>query len=193
MHNEATARAAGWTLWILLAAIAALPHGLPAAEKPAASSPQPPYSWRGIEGQGVFPAKDLVTSFSADAEGKGQNIVWRVALPNWGANAPIVLKDRVFVLCQEGVDIECPQLLCLDANTGKLLWQKPVDHLDAWPEAKAKEAKEMRRKEHLRWAKYMRWWNKLFWDSEREGLGKGRAGHVSGKPAEPPAEMLPVL
>jgi len=134
---------------------------------------QSPYSWRGIAGQGVFPAKDLVTSFAADAEGKGQNIVWRIPLPAWGANAPIVVKDKVFVMCQEGGAIEAPQLLCLDVNTGKLLWQQPVDHLDAWPEAKQKEAKEIRRKEFARWSDYMRWWNKLYWDNAKNTWKEG--------------------
>lgn len=138
----------------------------------AADTATSPYSWRG-DGRGVFPAKGLVTSFSADATGKGSNILWRTALPNWGGNAPIAVKDKVFVMCQEGVDIECPQLLCLDVNTGKIFWQKPVDHLDAWPVEKAKEAKEIRRREFAHWAKYMRWWNKLYWDNAKDTWKEG--------------------
>jgi outer membrane protein assembly factor BamB len=150
------------------------------------------YSWRG-DGQGVFPAKGLVTTFKGGPDGKGTNIVWRSALPNWGGNAPIVVKDRVFVMCQEGVDIECPQLLCLDVNTGNILWRKPVDHLDAWPVEKATEAKAMRRQEHVRWAKYMRWWNKIYWDNQANKWIANRAGSARDKPQQVPAEMIPLL
>jgi|GEM_PF-3639481 len=167
----------------------------PAAIAPAGGNGQPPYSWRGINGSGVFPAQGIVTEFhdlAADvvisvkdpkkgvrkvdlpgAPGSRKNIVWRTTLPHWGQNTPVAVQDRVFVLCEEGWKSDAPLLVCLDVKDGKILWQQPVDHLDAWPfdsaqggpADKAKVAKETRAK-HLRyWREAMTWWNRLFWDN----------------------------
>jgi outer membrane protein assembly factor BamB len=154
-------------------------------------APQPPYSWRGIDGSGVFPAKDLVSEFwdlapdmlveAKDRSGRAikldlpakpgsrKNIVWRTALPHWGQNAPVVVKDRVFVMCDEGWKNDAPVLLCLDVNTGKILWQREVDHLDAWPADKAAEGRTWRAKDHEYWRAYMRAWNALYWDDVKNG------------------------
>ena len=159
----------------------------PSAIAPAGGNGQPPYSWRGINGSGVFPAKDLVSEFwdiapdvvtsvkdakgverkltLPGAPGSRKNIVWRTTLPHWGQNTPVAVQDRVFVLCQEGWKSDAPLLVCLDVKDGKILWQQPVDHLDAWPTDKATVAKETRAK-HLRyWREAMTWWNRLFWDN----------------------------
>jgi outer membrane protein assembly factor BamB len=173
---------------------------------------QPPYSWRGINGSGVFPAHGLVTEFhdlapDMTVEGGGKtltlpgkpgerkNIVWRTTLPHWGQNAPVVVQDRVFVLCDEGWKSDAPLLVCLDARDGKILWQQPVDHLDAWPADKAKVAKECRAKEVARYSKYMTWWNRLYWDNEKNGwaakpvasgkmFGPGQPESFTASPAE---------
>ena len=163
----------------------------PAAIGPAGGNGQPPYSWRGINGSGVFPAQGIVTEFhdlAADvvttvkdakkgelkvtlpgAPGSRKNIVWRTTLPHLGQNSPVVVKDRVFVLCEEGWKSDAPLLVCCDVKDGKILWQQPVDHLDAWPADKAAEARTWRAKEHARWRKAMTWWNKLYWDNEKNG------------------------
>lgn len=155
---------------------------------------QPPYNWRGVDGSGVFPAKDLVTSFAEIAEdytaeelqkmripatfkpGMRKNVVWRTLLPNWGNNAPIAVGDKVLVLCNEGWKSNAPLLVCLDARDGKILWQKEVDHMDAWPQDQAAIGKECRAKELARWRKYMGWWNKLYWDNSLHAWKAGAAG-----------------
>lgn len=155
---------------------------------------QPPYNWRGVDGSGVFPAKDLVTSFAEIAEdytaeelqkmripatfkpGMRKNVVWRTLLPNWGNNAPIAVGDKVLVLCNEGWKFNAPLLVCLDARDGKILWQKEVDHMDAWPQDQAAIGKECRAKELARWRKYMGWWNKLYWDNSLHAWKAGAAG-----------------
>jgi hypothetical protein len=162
--------------------------GMALEARAADPSPQPPYSWRGIKGTGVFPAKDLVTTFcdypaemagdKAVSEGVARaklpckpgdrkNIVWRTLLPHWGHNAPVCVRDRVFVLCDEGWKSDAPLLVCLDAKDGRILWQKPVDQMDAWPEEKAKVGKECRAKELKRWRDHMTWWNRFYWDNEK--------------------------
>jgi outer membrane protein assembly factor BamB len=165
---------------------------------------QPPYSWRGINGSGVFPAQGIVTRFYdlagspggspsvragmttwvlPGAPGSRKNIVWRTTLPHWGQNSPVAVKDRVFVLCEEGWKSDAPLLVCCDVKDGKILWQEPVDHLDAWPADKATVAKETRAK-HLRyWREYMTWWNKLYWDNEKNAWKEG-VTHRKGNPPE---------
>ena len=174
------------TVSLLLSAAMAGEAG-PSSIAPAGGNGQPPYSWRGINGSGVFPAQGIVTEFwdiapdvvtsvkdakkgerkltLPGAPGSRKNIVWRTTLPHWGQNTPVAVKDRVFVLCQEGWKSDAPLLVCLDVKDGKILWQQPVDHLDAWPADKARVAKETRAK-HLRyWREAMIWWNKLYWDN----------------------------
>jgi outer membrane protein assembly factor BamB len=176
---------------LLLNAAMAGETGPAAIAPPAGGNGQAPYSWRGINGSGVFPAEGIVTEFwdiapdvvttMKDAGARGgerrltlpgapgsrKNIVWRTTLPHWGQNTPVAVKDRVFVLCEEGWKSDAPLLVCLDVKDGKILWQQPVDHLDAWPADKAKVAKETRAK-HLRyWREAMIWWNRLFWDNAK--------------------------
>jgi hypothetical protein len=88
-------------------------------------------------------------------------------LPHWRHNAPVVMGDRAFLLCDEGWKSDAPLLVCLDAVEGGILWQNPVDHLDAWPPDKQAEANTIRAIEIKRWRDHMTWWNKLYWDNEK--------------------------
>ncbi len=101
--------------------------------------------WRGPENTGVFPAKDIVTS--AD-EASGKNIVWKTPLPFFGNNSPVYAAGRVFVLTDAGWKTDAPTLHCLDVNTGKVLWERPVDNLDARPPEEAAWARKERAKEY---------------------------------------------
>jgi outer membrane protein assembly factor BamB len=71
----------------------------------------------------------------------GENIAWRTRLPNWCLGLPIVVGDRVFAMSEPGWKSDFPELVCVDVRTGKMLWQKEVNHLSlAVPdEAKRKE------------------------------------------------------
>ncbi len=147
-------------------------------------------SWRGIGSTGMFPAEGLVHTFwdidarfpaerihgkrpewsklSKEARpGTRRNIVWRTLLPHWGHNAPVAMGGKVFLMCEEGWRSDAPVLVCLDIADGRILWQQPVDHLDAWPGAKAEQAKAMRAKELKRWHDHMTWWNRLYWDNAK--------------------------
>ena len=46
-------------------------------------------------------------------------------------------------------EVGCITAIDLD---GEILWQKPVDHMEAWPEEKARIGKECRARELKRWA-----------------------------------------
>jgi outer membrane protein assembly factor BamB len=55
-------------------------------------------------------------------------VVWQTDLPNWGLGCPIVVKDRIYVISEPNRDHDFPQLLCLSATDGKVLWQREIPH-----------------------------------------------------------------
>ncbi len=63
--------------------------------------------------------------------GERYNVLWRVTSPHWRMSAPIVVNNRVFLMCDDGWKDDAPLLLCFDADIGRELWQRPVDNLDA--------------------------------------------------------------
>lgn len=76
--------------------------------------------WRGPEKNGVSREKDLPESFDVE---KGENVIWKA--PVGGRTTPIIQKGRVYFLTRlnSGVN-EQERVVCLDANTGKTLWEK---------------------------------------------------------------------
>ena len=73
--------------------------------------------FRGPNGSGVSDASNLPVKF-----GVKENVLWKIAVP-LGNSSPIVAGNRVFLTASEK---ETLQVLCLDAPTGKLLWQKGI-------------------------------------------------------------------
>ena len=111
-------------------------HNLPAAD----ASPSV-IGWRGDGYSGVMPTD---CKPPRDFDGiTGKNLRWKAPLPNHGNSAPLPVGNKIFVTCDggwpEGQD--CPQLVCFDADTGKELWRRDLDHFDNLPEAEAKAAK----------------------------------------------------
>ncbi|MGE5609751.1 MAG: PQQ-binding-like beta-propeller repeat protein [Bacillota bacterium] len=77
-------------------------------------------AWRGPRGDGTSLETSAPTHWSAT-----QNVVWKTAIPGAGHSSPIVWGDRVFVTSAIAESRE-RVLLCLDRNTGKVLWQRTV-------------------------------------------------------------------
>jgi hypothetical protein len=89
--------------------------------------------WPGFRGptqDGASPERGLPVKW-----GPEQNIVWKLKLPGPGSSSPIVWKDRVFLTCYSGYGTldgkgELAKLqrhlLCIERDTGKVLWQKDV-------------------------------------------------------------------
>ena len=75
-------------------------------------------NWRGPLQNGVSEETGLPTSWSPE----GENVVWKA--PVGGRSAPVVMGDRLYLvnIAGEG-ETEQEQLVCLDANSGKTLWQ----------------------------------------------------------------------
>src|SRR5687767_4458166 len=53
------------------------------------------------------------------------NVLWKSPIPGVGHASPIVWRDRVFLVTAIA-EQQARVLLCLDRNSGKLLWQKTV-------------------------------------------------------------------
>jgi outer membrane protein assembly factor BamB len=78
---------------------------------------------------------------------------WKTALPGRGASSPVVFGDHIYLTAYTGYAIDKKEpgdpkqlvrhLLCLDVNSGQLLWQKsiaddsPKDKFATWGTAKA--------------------------------------------------------
>jgi outer membrane protein assembly factor BamB len=55
---------------------------------------------------------------------EGQNIAWTAELPGRGPSSPIVIGNQVFVTASSGAAQDKMHVLCFDATTGQLLWQR---------------------------------------------------------------------
>lgn len=78
--------------------------------------------WRGPQQSGVSPEKGLPDSFKIAQPGK-DNLLWTA--PHGCRSTPMVHQGRVFFSSHTGTERELEQesVVCLDANTGKTLWQ----------------------------------------------------------------------
>jgi outer membrane protein assembly factor BamB len=77
--------------------------------------------FRGPNGTGVSATTGLPTEF-----GPNKNVVWKTELPP-GHSSPVLTRDRIFVTAHSK-DKQNHKLfvICLDRQTGKLLWQREV-------------------------------------------------------------------
>jgi len=112
-----------FTVWGL---IALLSTGL-APQESASDWPQ----FRGPGGQGTSEDKGVPVTWS-----QTENVVWKAELPGPGASSPVVVGTRIFLTCYTGYNVprqpkgEMDRLrlhvLCLDRETGKVLWTQEV-------------------------------------------------------------------
>lgn len=79
--------------------------------------------FRGPTGQGISTAKNLPIEWSAS-----KNVVWKQAIPGLGWSSPVVQRGQVFLTTAEtsGEDGPSLRVLCLDAATGRVLWNTEV-------------------------------------------------------------------
>ncbi len=73
--------------------------------------------FRGPNGTGVSDAKSIPAKWT------DQDYAWKVKLPGMGHSSPVVWGARLFVTCGDP-KTATRMLLCLDAATGKTLWQR---------------------------------------------------------------------
>lgn len=70
------------------------------------------FGWR-RDGTGHFPAADPPIEW-----GPAKNVSWRTPMPAHGNASPVICGDRIFVTA------EPTTLLCVDKDTGAILWQR---------------------------------------------------------------------
>ena len=75
--------------------------------------------WRG-DGTGVYPKSNPPTTWNRTESGSKTNILWETKLPCYTWSTPIVVGDKIFTH-SEPYDI-----VCLNKNTGKVLWMHSV-------------------------------------------------------------------
>jgi len=79
--------------------------------------------FRGPEGLGISYYSNIPSSWNGKT---GENILWKTPIPLPGENSPIVWGKRIFLT---GANDKEREVYCFDADTGKLLWQKPVENV----------------------------------------------------------------
>ena len=78
--------------------------------------------FRGPNGTGVSDTKGLPTEF-----GPQKNVLWKAELPP-GHSSPVLTRDRIFVTAHNNDKL---LVICLDRQTGKILWQREAPRLRA--------------------------------------------------------------
>jgi len=75
--------------------------------------------FRGTDNTSVSSETNLPTRF-----GPTENVAWKAPLPGTGPSSPIVVAGRVIVTAATGPRQERLHVLCLDAATGRLRWER---------------------------------------------------------------------
>ena len=83
--------------------------------------------FRGPGGRAVSTHANVPTTWDANS---GQSILWKVPVPLAGKSSPVVWKDRVFLTAASR---NKRLVLCYEADSGKLLWQRPVENVPGSP------------------------------------------------------------
>ena len=128
---------------IVTLALAATLHAadaVPYGHKDFVPTPEQPIGYRG-DGTGVFPGATPVTEFwegtptpvknkdgnierwAASEDGKSKNIIWMSEMPSWSKSGVIVVGKKLFTKAEPNL------LVCVDADSGKILWSKAAN---AW-------------------------------------------------------------
>jgi len=75
-------------------------------------------NWRGPEGTGRSPERNLPERWSMT-----ENLAWILPLPSASGSTSIVSGDRIFLSVIDGDEVG---LWCVDRQTGKVSWKRPV-------------------------------------------------------------------
>jgi outer membrane protein assembly factor BamB len=84
--------------------------------------------FRGPEGNGIAYHTDVPTGWDGKSN---KNILWKIPIPLPGFNSPIVWGDKIFL---SGADRKNQVVYCIDAGSGKILWQAEVKDIPGAPD-----------------------------------------------------------
>ncbi len=98
-----------------------------AAEPAPARESKPAWPrFRGAEG-GVSASSNVPGSWNVTT---GTGISWKIPVPAFGFNSPIIWDDHVFF---SGGNAEKREVFCLDAKSGRLLWRQAIENVPGSP------------------------------------------------------------
>jgi outer membrane protein assembly factor BamB len=108
-------------LLVLSSVCAALPTATRAAEADPLDWPQ----WRGPENNGVSRETGLIDEWDPEAEGTSGNVLWRNEELG-GISTPIVMRGKLYTIVRSdaGTPKDCEKVVCVDAATGKKIWER---------------------------------------------------------------------
>ncbi len=86
------------------------------------------FEFRGPTGQGHSTAKDLPVEWSPT-----EHVIWKTNIPGVGWSSPIVVDNKIYVTTAVSEESEKSpdqslRLVCLDLDSGEILWNKEVFH-----------------------------------------------------------------
>jgi outer membrane protein assembly factor BamB len=84
-------------------------------------------AFRGAWGNGVSAHRNIPTDWDGAS---GKNIIWKTLLPLHGYNSPIVWGDKIFLSAASPAK---RLVLCLDKQSGKILWEREVNNIPGSP------------------------------------------------------------
>jgi len=147
-----------WTPAVLMFAVCILTAGTATAQH---------VGWR-TDGTGKYPAAKPLTTW-----GPTTNVLWKTPMPSASNATPVLVGDKLFVTA------EPMKLICVDANTGEIIWEAENSFEDmATPEeaaqmaAKNQEARDLRRERGGLWGKVRRLKTSVQDDPENAELKK---------------------
>jgi outer membrane protein assembly factor BamB len=84
--------------------------------------------FRGPEGNGIAYHTDVPTEWDGKSN---KNVIWKIPIPLPGFNSPILWGDKIFL---SGADRKNQVVYCIDAGSGKILWQAEVKDIPGSPD-----------------------------------------------------------
>jgi outer membrane protein assembly factor BamB len=85
-------------------------------------------TFRGPHGVGHAYHTNVPTVWNGET---GDNIKWKVEIPKWSLNSPIIWKKKIFM---SGADDEMQEVYCYHADTGELLWTTVLNDVPGSPD-----------------------------------------------------------
>ncbi len=90
----------------------------------AAADPLDWPQWRGPEGNGISRETGLIDEWDPNAQGTEGNVLWR-SEELAGISTPIVMNGKLYTIVRSdaGTPRDCEKVVCVDAATGKKIWE----------------------------------------------------------------------
>jgi hypothetical protein len=120
MRLHCTPSLAGFSV-VLLAAMWGAPLAR-AADAELSSLDWP--SWRGPEQNGISRETGIIDKWDPEAAGTDGNVIWKNAELG-GISTPIVMRGKLYTIVRSdpGTPKEGEKVVCVDAATGKKIWE----------------------------------------------------------------------